>query len=191
MDVLERCGAAAASGPAPPSIAVRIVASNRHARAAARQRARGCGQLGVRAGRREFAGDAADLGCAFARRLATADPGSLWVWGGESTVRLPPAPGRGGRNQQLALAAALEMAGRAGLTLLAAGTDGVDGSSDDAGAVVDDATCARGAAAGLDAREHLRRADAGPYLEECGDLLHTGPTATNVGDLVLGLRAAA
>ena len=99
-----------------------------------------------------------------------------------------PIPGRGGRNQHLALAAALAMAGETGLTLLAAGTDGIDGSSDDAGAIVDDSTCARGAAAGLDGPEHLLRADSGTYLEECGDLLHTGPTYTNVGDLVLGLK---
>ena len=52
----------------------------------------------------------------------------------------------------------------------------------------DDSTCARGAAAGLDGPGHLLRADSGTYLEECGDLLHTGPTDTNVGDLVLGLK---
>jgi hydroxypyruvate reductase len=145
----------------------------------------------VRAGRGEFAGDAADLGRTFARRVAAASSGTIWVWGGESTVVLPASPGRGGRNQQLALAAALEMAGEPGITLLAAGTDGIDGSSGDAGAIVDDSTCARGAEAGLDAPSHLLRADSGTFLEECGDLLHTGPTNTNVGDLVLGLEEAA
>jgi len=155
---------------------------------AARHRARSCGRLAVRSGRGEFSGNAADLGRTFARRIAAAAPGTFWIWGGESSVILPPNPGRGGRNQQLALAAALAMAGETGLTLLAAGTDGIDGSSDDAGAIVDDSTCARGAAAGLDGPEHLLRADSGTYLEECGDLLHTGPTDTNVGDLVLGLK---
>ena len=188
-DVLARCpdperGAA-------PMIAARIVASNRHARAAARHRARTCGRLAVRTGRGEFAGDAADLGRRFARRVAAASSGTLWVWGGESTVVLPASPGRGGRSQQLALAAALEMAGEPGVTLLAAGTDGIDGSSGDAGAIVDDSTCARGAEAGLDAPSHLLRADSGTFLEECGDLLHTGPTNTNVGDLVLGLKEVA
>jgi hydroxypyruvate reductase len=188
-DVLARCpdperGAA-------PGVAARIVASNRHARAAARHRARTCGRLAVRVGRGEFAGDAADLGRTFARRVAAASSGTVWVWGGESTVVLPASPGRGGRNQQLALAAALEIAGEPGVTLLAAGTDGIDGSSGDAGAIVDDSTCARGAEAGLDAPSHLLRADSGTFLEECGDLLHTGPTNTNVGDLVLGLKEAA
>ena len=175
---------------AVPRVPARIVASNRHARAAARECARGRGCRVVRAGRGQFAGDAVALGREFARRIAAAAPGTLWVWGGESTVALPANPGRGGRNQQLALAAALAMTGGTGLTLLAAGTDGIDGASEDAGAIVDDATCARGTEAGLDALEFLSRADSGAYLEECGDLLHTGPTGTNVGDLVLGLRDA-
>jgi hydroxypyruvate reductase len=115
-------------------------------------------------------------------------PGTLWVWGGESTVALPADPGRGGRNQHLALSSALALDGIRRATLLAAGTDGTDGVTADAGAVVDDTTRARGAELGLDARDHLRRADSGTYLEQCGDLLHTGPTETNVGDLVLGLR---
>jgi hydroxypyruvate reductase len=114
----------------------------------------------------------------------------LQVRGGESTVRLPGQPGRGGRNQHLALAAALEFERRQ-LTqtyLLAAGTDGIDGSSDDAGALVDAATCLRARDAGCDPYQSLARADSGTVLEAAGDLLHTGPTATNVGDLVLALR---
>ena len=98
--------------------------------------------------------------------------------------------GRGGRNQHLALAAALELE-RRGLHdahLLAAGTDGIDGSSSDAGALVDVETCQRGRDAGCDPTDSLARADSGTFLEAAGDLLHTGPTLTNVGDLVLGLR---
>ena len=110
-DVLARCpvprrGRAAAGGVRASS------QSNRHARVAARHRARSCGRLAVRSGRGEFAGDAADLGRTFARRIAAAAPGTVWIWGGESTVVLPASPGRGGRNQQLALAAALAMARR-------------------------------------------------------------------------------
>lgn len=187
-DVLARCPERARV--AAPRVPARIVASNRHAKRAAGERARGQGCGAVHAGRGEFAGDAVALGRGFARRIAAAGPGNIWIWGGESTVTLPASPGRGGRNQQLALAAAVEMAGKTGLTLLAAGTDGIDGASDDAGAIVDDATCARGEQAGLDALEFLSRADSGSYLEECGDLLYTGPTGTNVGDLVLGLREA-
>lgn len=188
MEILARCPRVHARAAAP-TVPHRTVASNRDARAAAGRHAQACGRT-VRVGRREFAGDAARLGRGFARRLACATPGTVWVWGGESTVALPEHPGRGGRSQQLALAAAIAMQGLNGLTLLAAGTDGIDGVTDDAGAIVDGASCLRGADAGLDAREHLRRADSGSFLEQSGDLLHTGPTQTNVGDLVLGSRDA-
>jgi hydroxypyruvate reductase len=113
------------------------------------------------------------------------------VWGGETTVRLPPEPGRGGRNQHFALAAARLLAGHDDLLMLAVGTDGSDGNSDDAGAIVDGGTLRRGRDAGLDADAALAAADAGRYLEVTGDLLHTGPTGTNVGDLVVGLRRPA
>ncbi len=103
-------------------------------------------------------------------------------------MTLPAAPGYGGRNQHLALAAAVAFAGRRDVMLLAGGTDGVDGVTGDAGAIVDGATVERGADGGLDARLCLQRADSGRFLEASGDLLHTGPTLTNVGDLVLGWR---
>ena len=112
------------------------------------------------------------------------------VWGGETTVELPPEPGRGGRNQQFALAAARLIAGHSRLVVLAAGTDGSDGNSDDAGAIVDGGTQLRGADAGLDLEATLAGANAGPFLAAAGDLLHTGPTGTNVGDLVIGIRRA-
>jgi hydroxypyruvate reductase len=185
-EILGRCPVRSVA-PAGAVLPHRIVASNGQARAAARRRGRARGHA-VRSGRGYFAGDAERVGRRFARRLAASEAGSLWVWGGESTVRLPAHSGRGGRNQHLALAAALAMQGVSGLTLLAAGTDGIDGDSDDAGAIVDDTTCLRGAEFGLEARTHLQGADSGSYLEQCGELLHTGPTYTNVGDLVLGFR---
>ena len=106
----------------------------------------------------------------------------------QGTVRLPENPGRGGRNQHLALAAAIGLAGRPNLLLLAAGTDGTDGPGEDAGALVDGSSIARGGRDGGSAREALVRADAGAFLEAAGDLLQTGPTGTNVMDLVLGLK---
>jgi glycerate 2-kinase len=112
-----------------------------------------------------------------------------WLWGGETTVTVA-GNGRGGRNQELALAAALKLAGREGLLLAALGTDGTDGPTDAAGGVVDGGTVGRGAAAGLDARTHLDRNDAHPFLRASGDLLVTGPTGTNVNDVVLVLAAA-
>lgn len=169
-----------------PVIPYRIVANVRQAcRAAARHGAsRG---LDVNLARRRFRGNAALLGARFARSLVDAPRGSLLIWGGESTVRLPAKPGTGGRSQHLALAAAMELRGRRGVALLAAGTDGVDGVTDDAGGLVDGDTCARGEDAGLDPGPCLAHADSGSFLEASGDLVYTGPTLTNVGDLVLGL----
>lgn len=136
-------------------------------------------------------GDAADQGRALARTLIAGAPG-LHVWGGETTVRLPEQPGRGGRNQHLALAAAIELAGRADVWLLSAGTDGGDGPSEEAGALVDGGTLERAALGGLDLDAHvcLARADSGRFLEASGDLIRTGPTGTNVMDLILGYKAA-
>jgi glycerate 2-kinase len=107
------------------------------------------------------------------------------ICGGETTVTLPTEHGRGGRNQELALAAALDLEGSEGLVVLAGGTDGTDGPTDVAGALVDGGTVARGRAAGRAASDHLLRHDAYPFLEATGDLIRTGPTLTNVMDLVL------
>jgi hydroxypyruvate reductase len=107
------------------------------------------------------------------------------VLGGETTVTLGPQPGHGGRNQELALAAALALEGVAGITVAALATDGTDGPTDSAGAIVDGGTVARGRASGLDAAAALRGHDAYPYLAAVGDLLLSGPTQTNVNDLVV------
>lgn len=136
-----------------------------------------------------IAGNALETGARLAQKLLRAEPGTVHVWGGETTVRLPDSPGRGGRNQSLALAAALVLQGRDNVWFLAAGTDGTDGPTDDAGALVDGGTLARGEAAGRDARQALERADAGNFLAVSGDLVQTGPTGTNVMDIMLGLCA--
>jgi hydroxypyruvate reductase len=112
----------------------------------------------------------------------------LLVSGGETTVALPARPGRGGRCQHLAVAAARAIAGHPEYLVLAAGTDGRDGASVDAGAIVDGGTAERAADAGLDLAAALAAADSGTLLEATGDLLHTGLTGTNVGDVVLALR---
>ena len=132
--------------------------------------------------------DAAGCGAALARTLLAGKPG-LHVWGGETTVKLPENPGRGGRCQQLALAAAQILSGHEDTWLLAAGTDGNDGVTDDAGALVDGGTLARGEEGGYDAADCLKRADAGMFLEASDDLIHTGPTGTNVMDLMIGYKA--
>lgn len=115
--------------------------------------------------------------------------GKVLLWGGETTVLLPENPGRGGRNQHVALAAAMALAGKQDAWLLAAGTDGSDGVSDDTGALVDGATVQRAQDEGLDAATHLQAADAGTLLDASGDLIHTGATGTNVMDVVIGYQA--
>jgi glycerate 2-kinase len=137
----------------------------------------------------ELDGDAEATGRALAAQLRDLPPG-IHIWGGETTVRLPARPGRGGRNQHLALAAALLLAGQKDVSLLSMGTDGSDGPTDDAGALVDGGTVSRGELAGLDAVERLRHADSGSFLEASGDLISTGPTGTNVRDLVIAWKGA-
>ncbi len=132
-------------------------------------------------------GDAAACGRSLARRLCDG-PAGLHIRGGETTVGLPERQGRGGRNQHLALAAAMVLAGRDDCFLLSGGTDGTDGPTDDAGGLVDGGTRYRAERAGFDADATLAAADAGTLLAATGDLIHTGPTGTNVMDLVLGLR---
>lgn len=132
-------------------------------------------------------GEAAETGAQTARRLVEAPPGAE-IWASETTVVLPESPGRGGRCQSFALAAALEIAGRDDIVLLAAGTDGTDGPGEDAGALVDGDTVRRGQAAGFDPRRCLEGADAGSFLQASGDLVNTGPTGTNVMDLIIGLK---
>ena len=136
---------------------------------------------------RRYDDDVMRLAVRFAHELdmSTVD---VRVWGGESTIQLPANPGHGGRNQHLGLAAARLIAGHPDLMLLVAGTDGTDGVTDDAGALVDADSCARLSLAGLDADACLRAADSGRALAASGDIVHTGPTGTNVGDLVIGLK---
>jgi hydroxypyruvate reductase len=102
--------------------------------------------------------------------------------GGETTVRVT-GRGKGGRNQELALAAAMDIAGAEPVVVLSGGTDGTDGPTDAAGAVADGDTVRRAAALGLSPRRHLEENDAYPFFHRLGDLLVTGPTRTNVMDL--------
>lgn len=106
----------------------------------------------------------------------------LALFGGETTVQLR-GDGRGGRNQELALRVAIALDGRAGWRFLSAGTDGRDGPTDAAGAIVDGDTCARIRAAGGDVAALLANNDSYAALDLAGDLLITGGTGTNVADL--------
>ena len=92
--------------------------------------------------------------------------------------------GKGGRNQELALAAVDELSGVKDVTLIALATDGDDGPTDAAGAVVTGETAQRAQLLGLDVGNYLSRNDAYHFFEALGDLLKTGPTGTNVNDLI-------
>ncbi|MEH6457414.1 MAG: DUF4147 domain-containing protein [Cocleimonas sp.] len=112
---------------------------------------------------------------------------TLFIWGGETMVYLPENPGAGGRNQHLALSAAIAMAGNPNTVLLAAGTDGSDGVSDATGAIVDVETVSRGSANKLNAEDYLTASDSNSYLNSTEDTIVTGATGTNVMDLVLAI----
>jgi hydroxypyruvate reductase len=124
----------------------------------------------------------------FARRIQSrrgpVAPPACVIAGGETTVTVGGA-GRGGRCQEFALAAALEIDGLDDVVVLAAGTDGTDGPTHAAGAVVDGGSAARARERGQDPRRRLDANDSHPVLAEAGDLIVTGPTNTNLLDLYL------
>ena len=116
-------------------------------------------------------------------------PPACIISGGETTVTVR-SDGKGGRNQEFALAAALHLAGLPHTVVLSGGTDGTDGPTDAAGALADGRTLARAKALGLQAEEFLHRNDAYHFFQALDDLLFTGPTGTNVMDMYLVLVGA-
>ncbi|MCR8827079.1 DUF4147 domain-containing protein [Pseudosulfitobacter koreensis] len=168
-------------GDAPENAAfahdARIVASNAIARDAVAQAAGD----DLRGNSETLYDDVTALAPRIAAALKTAEPG-LHVIGGEPTVILPENPGLGGRNMMLALLLAREIAGRDDLEILVAGTDGSDGPTDAAGAVVDGQTWAPSGQKAIET--------AAPYdwLEARGALLKPGPTGTNVMDLLIARK---
>jgi len=131
-------------------------------------------------------GNAEIAGRAMARHLLKFAKAGIHIWSGETTVILPEEPGQGGRCQVLALTAACEIIGVETVHLLAASTDGNDGNQEVAGALVDGGTIERGG--GLHkAKAALERANSGAFLQDSEDLIRTGPTGTNVMDIMIGL----
>jgi glycerate 2-kinase len=116
------------------------------------------------------------------RALQREVPRACIVSGGEVTVKVTGDGGLGGRNQHFALYCAQKIAGE-NITVLSAGTDGIDGNSTAAGAVADGTTVARAHGLGLDAGESLRNFNSFPFFEKLGDAIRTGPTGNNVRDL--------
>jgi hydroxypyruvate reductase len=177
-------------------VTLELIASNRLALEAAARRAAELGLAPVVA-ETPLAGEASTAGASVAATLLQhCRPSEIpqpaarcLIWGGETTVTLGEVPpGLGGRCQELALAAARALVGApASLALLAAGTDGRDGPTDAAGAIVDGATWGTIAAAGRDPGRDLAAHDAYRALDTAGALLKVGLTGTNVMDVVIGL----
>lgn len=156
-----------------------VIASNQIAREHAARKAAELG-LTVRQNEETLYGDVFELAIAIGKGLRNAEPG-VYIWGGEPTVILPQNPGRGGRNQSLALAVSEQLVGKNNISLLVAGTDGTDGPTIAAGGLVDSNTWSDAA------RLALQNADAGGYLEQHDSLFVTGPTNTNVMDLAIAI----
>ncbi len=137
-------------------------------------------------------GEARVAGARIASAAMALPRGGVAFWGGETTVTIDGSAGAGGRCQEMMLAAAIELAnvdgGASGITLLAAGTDGRDGPTDAAGAIVDASTVPRMIEAGVVPADALRRHDSYEALHLAGALLKTGLTGTNVGDVVIAVR---
>jgi glycerate 2-kinase len=164
-----------------------IIGSNRTALDAAELAAR---ELGYSIDRsQELRGEANDLGRALATHMMTAPDGTCVIAGGEPSVTVRGG-GKGGREQQIALAFAIELA-RAGsdrpVAALFAGTDGIDGPTDAAGAFAFSDSVARAQSAGLDPLTALARNDAYNLFRGIGDLFVSGATGTNAGDIFIGL----
>jgi len=165
----------------------RVVASNRSGLAGAEREARRRG-FSPRVRRSRLQGEAREVGRHLGRAVERLAPREALLAGGETTVKLPRAlPGRGGRNLEVALAAALSMERNPGGALFAAGSDGRDGSSRAAGAIAGEGTLRRARELGLDPRRALSRHDTEPFFEKVGGLVVTGPTGTNVADWAFGV----
>jgi glycerate 2-kinase len=165
-----------------------LIASNASALAAAALRAQSLG-LEVIVEKQPLSGDTRVAARDFAARLrelaSTAAAPLCILAGGETTVTVLGG-GRGGRNQEFALALAEEVDGR-DMTILSAGTDGIDGPTDATGAFVDGNTLARARSRGLSANASLHANDSYSFFSVLGDLLRIGPTGTNVMDIKIAL----
>jgi len=142
----------------------------------------------VRQASGELYGEMPDVIERVSKRLLSANslPG-VYIWGGEPTIELPSNPGRGGRNQHLALAMSAVAAQKGNMSILVCGTDGTDGPTGDAGGLVSERTQKDAQENALDIDDYLAKADAGSCLSTLGGLITTGPTGTNVMDLAIAI----
>ena len=157
-----------------------LVARPADALAAAAAKAREMGLDVVQLGD-DLQGEASGMGAAHAE-LARQHAAGLLISGGEATVTFEAPGGRGGPNCEYLLALALALDGLPNVHAIACDTDGIDGSTDAAGAYIGPDTLARARAAGIDAGNMLARHDSYEFFRRLGDLVVTGPTHTNVND---------
>ena len=166
-----------------------VIGSNRLGLEAA---ARAASDLGLRPRvlRRRLSGEAREEGKRFARRGLRLNRGEVLLAGGETTVTIGGGSlrGRGGRNLEFALGAAIKLDGADGIAILSAGSDGIDGSSRAAGAFADGKTIGRAARLALDGERALTRHDTERFFDALGDLVVPGPTGTNVCDWAIAVR---
>ena len=171
-----------------------IIGSNAQAAQAAEEAARAAGfntlllTTQVQGEAREVAKVAVSIAHEIARYNRPVSKPACVILGGETTVTLK-GHGLGGRNQEIALAAAIALEGWPNTLIAALGTDGTDGPTDAAGAIATGETVGRAQAIGLDAQAHLTDNDAYHFFQPLGDLIRTGPTGTNVNDLLFILVA--
>lgn len=135
-------------------------------------------------------GEAKEVGRLVARIMSSdlnAGRFNALVMGGETTVHVT-GHGSGGRNQELALSAAIELEGKKGVVCASIGTDGIDGSTKYAGAIVDAGTLLRARKMGLNPNVYLANNDSGGFFRKVGGAILTGRTGTNVSDVVVALR---
>jgi hydroxypyruvate reductase len=178
--------------PAFARVARAVIGSNRNALEAASTAAKreGVGTVGVLPG--FLRGEARECAGAFVAQLRKASAtipvgtAAVLVAGGETVVGVRGG-GKGGRCQEFALSAAIGMDGEEGIAVLCAGTDGIDGPTDAAGAFADGSTCPRAAALGLSPRACLEGNDSHSFFLALSDLVVTGPTGTNVADIAVGV----
>lgn len=173
-------------------VRTQIILDNRTAIDGAADEARRLG-YDIRVRREPLAGRARDAGTFLARAAlavaGTMKPGDrpvCMISGGETTVEVTGS-GRGGRNLELALAAAIALDGDSRVTLASVGTDGIDGSSNAAGGIAGGRTVASGKRAAIDAGDALENNDSHTFLATTGGLIITGPTGTNVMDVQVAL----
>lgn len=168
-----------------------VIGSNRIALEAAKREGERGGADIVRMLPGFLRGEARECARAFVSELRAASGAlpeghvAILAAGGETTVTVR-GKGRGGRNQEFALAAAIELEGEEGIAVFSAGTDGVDGPTDAAGAYVRGDTCARGRNVGKIPRDHLAGNDSYSFFRALSDQVVTGPTGTNVADIAIG-----